>query len=96
MTLVWTLLLNVDIAFYDCNLVVLPLILMTHALGGTAQLRRFPLFLCPILPAFAGALASQAIVRVSGLPMHTLLLLPVAVLSMNPAGQGRGGAERPD
>jgi len=79
LTIVWTLLLNAYVPFYDCILVVLVFILMAHALSGPSQMRHQPALQWLALLAFVTALFSQAIASASGLQIFTLVLIMVAV-----------------
>ncbi len=79
MTIAWTLLLNVYIPFYDCTLVVVPLLLLASAVGGTSQLSRFPALQWLMLFIYVGAWFSQAIAQASGFQAYTVLLLALGI-----------------
>ena len=80
--IIWTLLLNVYVPFYDCTLLVLGMLLLTQALGGASLLRRDPLLQWLVLLMYVGAWFTQAIAQVSGLQLYTVLLLTLGVYSM--------------
>jgi hypothetical protein len=90
-TIAWTLLLNVYVPFYDCTLAVLPLLLLTHAIGGTPQLHRFPHLQWLVVLVYVGAWFSQAIAQISGLQVYTLLLLALSVFAVTLSPQDRRG-----
>ena len=91
-TIAWSLLLNVYVPFYDCTLVVVPMLLLTHALGGTPRLPRFPHFQWLILLMYAAAWFSQPIAQVSGVQVYTLLLLAVAIFAMTLRADGEASS----
>lgn len=95
LTIVWTLLLNVYVPFYDSILVVLAFILMAHSLRAPSHGpdRRGLDWL--MLSVFVISWFSQAVARVSGIQIFTLVLTVVAVFAGGTWGWRADSERRP-
>lgn len=81
-TIAWTLLLNVYVPFYDCALVVLPLLLLTWTHDGTHQLGRHACLQWLILLMYVGAWFSQGFALATRVQVYTILLLALGAYSI--------------